>query len=106
MFLFLLIQYLVEHFVILCSSCLGGVDGNFFENERDELGEPCVCLYFPFVVGVHALFINLQKSCRIVYFPTCLSIADNIRYGRSVGVSCPTSSRTLITVCKSFLSMF
>ena len=57
MLFFFLTQYLVDHFVILCSCCLSGVDGgDVFENERDELGEPSVCLYFPFEIGVHVCF--------------------------------------------------
>ena len=72
MFFLFLIQYLVAHFVILCGSCAGGVDTGIFQNELDEIGEPFICLYIPFVVGVHVLFMNQQKSCGIVYFTACL----------------------------------
>ena len=34
-------------------------------------------------------------------FPDLFGTDDNIRHRRSVGVSCPTIFRTLITVCKN-----
>ena len=38
--------------------------------------------------------------------PELHGAVDNIRYRRSVGVSCPAIFRTLITVSDSFLSIF
>ena len=37
--------------MILCGFSLGGVDSDIFYNERDEIGEPCVCIFSDFQIG-------------------------------------------------------